>query len=287
MTKLLTREQTRGMGSFVITLALPALIVKGMAGHTLGTIVNPEFLIAYTAGSLASFSLGFIVFRKRLKQDLSGSAMAALGVSASNTGFIGYPVAAMVIGPSAAVGVAMAIMVETIVMIPLAQALADAGQSQSKTKLKTVAQTTRRLVKSPLIIAIASGLLLSLLGLQLPAIPMQVIDMLAVASAPVALFVIGGTLYGLKARGLMAEVTLITVGKLIVHPLAIALAFLLAPSLEPSLKIAGVLFASAPMLSIYPIFGQRYGLEQRSAAALLVTTVVSFVSISIVIGLVT
>ncbi|HUG57662.1 MAG TPA: AEC family transporter, partial [Candidimonas sp.] len=236
MSKLVTREQIRGMGSFVITLALPALIIKGMADSPIDDIVNPGFLLAYSAGSLASFSLGFFILRKQRKQSLGNSAIASLGMSASNTGFIGYPIAAMVVGPSAALGVAMAIMVETVIMIPLAQTLADAGHSQTSAKLKTLLQTAKRLARSPLIIAIATGLTLSLLELQLPAVAMKVIDMLAVASAPVALFVIGGTLYGLKARGLMADVAMIAAGKLIIHPTAIALAFLLAPSLDPNLK---------------------------------------------------
>lgn len=287
MSKLVTREQIRGMGSFVITLALPALIIKGMADSPIDDIVNPGFLLAYSAGSLASFSLGFFILRKQRKQSLGNSAIASLGMSASNTGFIGYPIAAMVVGPSAALGVAMAIMVETVIMIPLAQTLADAGHSQTSAKLKTLLQTAKRLARSPLIIAIATGLTLSLLELQLPAVAMKVIDMLAVASAPVALFVIGGTLYGLKARGLMADVAMIAAGKLIIHPTAIALAFLLAPSLDPNLKTAGILFASAPMLSIYPILGQRYGQEERCAAALLVSTVFSFITISLVIALVT
>lgn len=283
--QLVTREQIRGMGSFVITLALPALIIKGLAERPFHEIVNIEFLLAYAAGSLASFGLGFFVFRKRLKQDISSSAMAGLGMSASNSGFIGYPVAAMVVGPSAALGVAMAIMVETIVIIPMAQALAETGQHSGAPRRVVLLRTAKRLTKSPIIIAIATGLALSLLELRLPLIGMQVVGMLAGASAPVALFVIGGTLYGLKARGLMADITQIAIGKLIAHPIAIFLAFLLVPNMDPSLKTAGLLFASAPMLSIYPILGQRYGLEERCAAALLVSTVLSFATISLLLGL--
>lgn len=285
--QLVTREQIKGMGSFVITLALPALIIKGMAERPIHDIVNVTFLLAYAAGSIASFSVGFFVFRKRLKQDVSSSAMAGLGMSASNTGFIGYPVAAMVVGPSAALGVAMAIMVETVVIIPLAQTLAEAGRHSGAPRLAIVLRTAKRLTKSPLIIAIAFGLVLSLLEVKLPLISLKVIDMLAGASAPVALFVIGGTLYGLKARGLMTDITQIAIGKLIVHPIAIFLAFLLVPAMDPALRTTGLLFASAPMLSIYPIFGQRYGLEERCAAALLVSTVLSFATISLLIGVLT
>ncbi len=287
MSRLVTREQLRGMGSFVITLALPALIIKGMAQSAIHEIVNPQFLIAYSAGSLASFAAAFLVFRKRGKQSRATSSMAGLGVSASNSGFIGYPIVAMAVGAPAAVGVAMAIMVETLLIIPLAQTLAETDQNHATSRLNNLLQTARRLAKSPLIIAITVGLLISLFELRLPEIGLKVIDMLASASAPVALFVIGGTLYGLKARGLMADVAKIALGKLLLHPAAMFAAFLLVPAIDPALKTAGILFASAPMLSIYPVFGLRYGMEERCAAALLVSTILSFLTITFWIAILT
>jgi malonate transporter len=45
-----------------------------------------------------------------------------------------------------------------------------------------------------------------------------------------------------------------------------------------------VIFAAAPMLSMYPILGMRYGLEDRCSAALLLCTALSFLTVSVVIG---
>jgi hypothetical protein len=109
------------------------------------------------------------------------------------------------------------------------------------------------------------------------------IGMLAMASAPVALFVIGGSLVGLAIGPLLGEVAPIAIGKLVVHPL-IVFAFLLAmPPIEPTLRAALVAYASMPMLSIYPILAQRYGREGFFAAALLLTTLLSFATINVVL----
>ncbi|MNG30533.1 hypothetical protein D3C84_1161650 [compost metagenome] len=67
---------------------------------------------------------------------------------------------------------------------------------------------------------------------------------------------------------MLADVVQITLGKLVLHPLAVALAFALVPGIDPQLRIAGLLIASAPMFSIYPLIGQPYGLESRCAAVL-------------------
>jgi hypothetical protein len=74
-------------------------------------------------------------------------------------------------------------------------------------------------------------------------------------------------------------------GKLIVHPLAVLAGLLLFVPADPTLRIAAVLIASAPMLSIYPIFGARHALQGFCAATLLVATLSSSVTTSVTIWL--
>lgn len=284
---LLNREQIRGMGGFVINFALPALVFKALADRSIGEVLNVPYLLAYALGSLTVFGLGFAISRWLRKEGLSASALSAMGMSVSNSGFIGYPIVAMALGPPAAVALALGMLVENLLMIPLALALAEAGTQGSSPTLAVVRETARRLLKNPVIIAISLGLALSLLEVRLPIILATTIDMLAKASAPVALFVIGGVLYGVKTRGVLLDVGQIAVGKLLLHPLAVFASFWLLAPIDPQLMVAGVLFASTPVMSIYPILGQRFGLEGRSAAALVVSTCLAFFSISALVAILT
>src|SRR5690606_20273406 len=52
MTGLISRDTTRGMGIFVITIALPALIVRGMANRSLSESMDLDFLAGYGLASL-------------------------------------------------------------------------------------------------------------------------------------------------------------------------------------------------------------------------------------------
>lgn len=284
---LLSREQMRGLGVLVINFALPALLLKALTERRLDEVLNWPYLAAYALASLSLFAAGFAVARWWRGQGQSASAILAMGMSVSNSGFIGYPIAVMVLGQTAAVAMALGMLVENLLLIPLALALAEAGAQRGNGGWALVRETGLRLARNPLILAIGLGLLLSLLQIRLPAVPFKVVDMLASASAPVALFVIGGSLYGLKTRGMAADVTQAALGKLILHPLALLVAFLLLPGVEPQLMVAGLLFASAPMMSIYPILGQRFGLEERCAAALVAATVLAFFSISGLLALLT
>lgn len=120
---------------------------------------------------------------------------------------------------------------------------------------------------------------------QLPEPVLRAVNLFAVSSAGLSLFVIGGTLVGLPLGGMGQQIMPMVLGKLVLHPLAVfaavmALPLVGFPAREPSLRLAAVLLAAMPMMSIYPILAQSHGKENLGAAALLVTTVVSFFSLS-------
>ncbi|MBG0842776.1 AEC family transporter [Ectopseudomonas toyotomiensis] len=281
---LVNRDQVRGMGTFVIYFALPSLVFKALAERSLSEVLNGPYLAAYAMASLSLFGIGLLLARRWRGQGLSSSAILAMGMAVPNSGFVGYPIAVMVIGPTAALAMALGMLVENLLMIPLALAIAEAGRQDGQ-GWTVVRETALRLLRNPLIIAIVLGLGMSLLELRLPVVPARVIDMLAAASAPVALFVIGATLNGMKIGGIAADLAQTSIGKLILHPLLMFAALSLVPGVDPMLMVAGVLFASAPMLSVFPILGQRFGLEERCAAALVGCTVLAFFSISALLAL--
>ncbi|OLU27410.1 permease [Pseudomonas sp. PA15(2017)] len=281
MGGLLNREQVRGIGAFVITFAMPALLIKTLGTSPIQQTMVPGYLLAYAFGSLAAFILAFGVSRWVRGDNLSGSAINAMGMSVSNSGFVGYPLVAAAIGSPAVLGMAMGMLIENLLMIPLALMLAEAGKQQGGGGLKVLGMTFGRLLKNPVIIGIIIGLCVSLLGIEIPPLLFKPIDMLAGVSAPLALFVIGAGLFGMKARGVWVDAAWISGGKLILHPLAVLCAFMLVPGVDPVMKTVGVLFACSPMMSIFPILGQRFGLEDRCSATLLVATVLSFVTISV------
>jgi len=281
MGGLLNREQVRGIGAFVITFAMPALLIKTLGTAPIQQTLLPGYLLAYAFGSLAAFAAAFSVSRWLRGDNLSGSAINAMGMSVSNSGFVGYPLVAAAIGSPAVLGMAMGMLVENLLMIPLALLLAEAGKQQGGGGLNVLGVIFGRLLKNPVIIGILVGLGVSLLGIEIPPLLFKPIDMLAGVSAPLALFVIGAGLFGMKARGVWVDAAWIASGKLIVHPLAVLCAFLLVPGIDPVMKAVGVLFACSPMMSIFPILGQRFGLEDRCSATLLVATVLSFFTISL------
>ncbi|TWG93022.1 hypothetical protein L598_004500000020 [Mesorhizobium sp. J18] len=278
-TGIIDKATNRALGAFALYVALPALIFKALSQRSIGEIVRADYLVAYAAASLVVFALVFATARFLRGETMAGSAMRALGGSVSNSGFIGYPVAAMVLGEIAGVALALNMVVENIIMIPLALTLAEAGEGKGG-MWAAILQSLRRLLRNPFMISIFVGLVFALSGLTLPEPVFRAIDMVATAAGPVALFVIGGTLVGIRVKSLVFDLISVSFAKLLLHPLAVFVAFMLVGASDRDLLTAAVLFASVPVITVYAVLGERYGEGEICAAILLAGTTASFFTIT-------
>lgn len=282
---LFERSDMRILGRFVINLALPALIVSALSQRTLAEILRGDYLLACAGGALISFFLILFWFFRIRGRGIQESALTAMGATISNSAFIGLPIVVQVVGPVASVALALNMVVENIVMLPLALILADlAGRRQGSmwARLRDIGWS---LVKNPIIVAISCALALSLLQTSLPPVLAKPIDMLGLAAAPVALFSIGGNLAGSRLGGVLSDVGQIVGAKLLLHPFGVAVIALSLPAMDPLLQAAAIMYASMPMFSIYPLFGMKYGMEVFCSAAVVAATLASFVSITVLIWL--
>lgn len=280
------KADIRVLGRFVIQLALPALLFKSLSERSFGEIINLDYLGAYALGSLAALAVacGGALFLKNLSRPALG--MVAVGSALSNSGFIGFPLVLQFLGSGATVAIALSMLVENLVILPTSLIIAESARGDGRSRTQALLALFSGLLRNPLILAIVAGILCSLLQIRLPVPVGRVVDMFAAASGAVALFVIGGTLVGLHPGGDMPRILWVCFGKLVVHPLAVALLMVAFAPADPVLRTAGILIASLPMLSIFPILGQKYDEESWCASGLLVATVSSFVTLSLVMWLV-
>jgi predicted permease len=268
------------MGAFVMNFALPCLLIRALAQRDLTEVIEPVYLLAYGGGSILLFAFGYLYALKVAGKGKANATLQGLGMSMCNSGFVGYPGASQVLGPTAEIALALCVIIENLVMMPLVLVLGDSAQNNGQSRMQVLGKAFINLGRNPIIIGIMIGLVISLSGITLPSPIFRVIDMLASASGPVALFVIGGRLVGLKLKGLRTDMARIVSAKLLLHPIAVFVLIYFLPEIDPTLRIACVAFACSPMLSIYPIFGQRYGHEGLCAASLMMATSLSFITIS-------
>jgi len=277
------KTDMRAFGTFVVKVAMPALLFNALSQRSLSDILNSEYVAAYALASLITLILSVTLALKVLKTTRSMSACMGLGMTCSNSGFVGYPIALLSLGPIAGVSLALNMIVENLIIIPLMLAWAETGSGQQRWH-QIFIQTLKGMLKNPMIWGIVLGFAFSWFSIQLPASLSRAVTLFAQASGALSLFVIGGSLVGLPVRGMESRVAQITFGKLIVHPLVMwAVLTWLIPISDPVLRTAVLLTCAMPIMGIYPILTQKHGHDGLSAAALLVTTMASFVTLNLLL----
>lgn len=285
---LFEASDMRVLGRYVLYLALPALLFRALSQRQFTEIVNTSYVAAYLGGTLAMVVLGYLVTRKVLGQDRATAAFSAMGMSCPNSGFVGYPILLLTFPSIAGTVLALNMFVENIVIVPLLLMLAERARGAEAHPLAVLWGALKRLAVNPIVIALAAGLVVSISGLPLPQPFVKSVDLFASSSAALSLFFIGGTLVGLPVAGMAGRVVPVVIGKLVAHPLimlaSVSLVALsgLAPIPSP-FREAVILSAAMPIFGIYPILAQKYEREGFSAIALLATTVVSFVTVSLLL----
>lgn len=280
------KADMRAFGTFVIKVSMPALLFNALAQRKVGDILNAEYLAAYALASVITLTLS-IVWAVRVGQfSRSLSSCFAMGMCCPNSGFVGYPVMLLSLGPVAAVaGVALALnmMVEILIIIPLLLAWAETDNGQNRWQ-GIVFQTFRGMMNNAMIWGIVLGFLFSWFEIQLPPSLSRSVHLFAQASGALSLFVIGGSLVGLPVKGMGPRVAQIAMGKLLLHPAIMLLVlWYVLPIQDPVLRTAALLTCAMPMFGIYPIMTRKHGHDGLSAAALLVTTIASFFSLNVLL----
>ena len=279
------------LGRFIINIALPALLVAALSRSGLSEILRLDYLAACAGAELCAYALVFgLVLRRR---GLQKSALLGMGAAVSNTAFMGFSIVVQVVPTVAALTVALNLLVENVLVLPLALALADLGAQDGQDGRSGIGRRlwalACSLMRTPFILAILAGLALSILGLRPPEPVLRALDMLGAAAAPAALFAIGGNLAGSRLarseREQVRDMGLIAGIKLILHPLMAAALVCALPGLSPELRVAAITFAAMPTFALYPMFCLKYGMEQFCSAVVVISTLCSFATITVALWL--
>ena len=274
------------LSAFVIRICIPALVFAAVARGGGDGALGWNFMLGYAVASLAVVGIGAVAMRRFFGRPAPLSVILGLGMAASNSAFIGFPVASMVFGDAAIRVFAWIIVVENMIVIPLAVTLADAVQSRGRSVVEAVRDIGLGFLRNPLVVALAAGLLILAAGIELGEPVSRTLDMIVAVAPGVALFVVGGAVASYPLADVWGEVAAISAGKLVLHPLAVWGALAILPGIEPGMVQMGVLFAAMPMMSIFPIFARRYGGQPLAATALIGATVFSFVTVNLLILLI-
>ena len=286
----------RVMGTFVVNIALPCLLFATLSHRAIADVVTPTYLAAYGVSILVTAGLGMLWARRVRGMAPARSVIVAMGMSCPNSGFVGFPVLLLALPAVAPQVLAMNMVIENLLTLPLLMALADQAAGVGAPWHRTLVQILGRLVRNPLVIGLVAAVAMSLSGVPVPGVLDRTVTLFAQVSGGLSLFAIGASLGGRRAGeapriGLgqrLAEIAPITLVKLVLHPVItiavlVGLALMGLPALTPELRTAVILSTAMPMLSIYPILALRYGHEELASLAVAVTTLATAITLTVLL----
>ncbi|MGF1699558.1 AEC family transporter [Photobacterium makurazakiensis] len=268
---------------FVLYISMPSIIIVNIIQMDFFTGLNVNYLTVYTLTGLTAMLIGMVGSRLIFNHSWGNTAVNSLGCGMPNSAFIGLPIAMQVFDSSVVEAFLMCILIENLILIPLSLVFIESTNVEEKLNArKTFIAITSRMLKSPIIIAIIIGVSINLFTLTVPSFLVETLSILSKTSMGLALFVIGGALAHSKILDDLNRTLFISSVKLIVCPV-LAITFTLFLPLDDDLKLAIIIFTAAPMMSIYPVIGGKYGQQVFCASTLLITTILSSVTITSII----
>lgn len=279
--RIFSRVELDGLGRFVVKIGMPMMVFHAIATRPIADVFKPEYFYGYTLASGLLFFISWYASKRR-GLDPKLAALNGLAVGMSNSGFVGYPLLLMAVGSQAGVYFAMNVLTENLLILPLMFIFLDLAKGGQTNYRALLTRIGKNLLGNPIIIAMPIGLIFAFGWLPLPAFAEKLSAMLAAATSPLALFMIGGNLYGMSIRGNLGDMAWVTFGKLALCPLTVFLCLWLTGA-DKDMMFAGLLFAATPMASLYALFGSIHGFAKETSGAMLMATLLSIIPISLVL----
>jgi malonate transporter and related proteins len=278
-----------GLNAFVLYFALPCMLFRFGMNTPVLDLLSPAMLLVWMVCAL--LMVGFtIAVTLSARINLKDSAFGALVAAFPNTGFMGVPLLVSLLGDAAAGPAICTILVDLFLTSSLCIAIAQAHDAAGHAARSAALRVLKGTLSNPLPWAIALGAAASALGFKLGGPPGAVVDMLATAASPVALFTIGAVLWraGQHAHRRTAKRDYLPVAalKLCLHPLLVfgtaAVALKLGATLSSFQIMTMTLVAALPSASNVSILAERYRADNgRIARIIMSSTVAAFLTFSL------
>jgi hypothetical protein len=275
-----------GLMVFTQKFAIPCLLFSGVANLDLGAEFDLALLAAFYAGSTANFLLGLFGARFLFGRPWPDCVAIGFVPLFANSVLLGLPITERAYGAGALDANFAIISVHAAFCYMLGITTMEIVKSGGLRGVSTVRLVTAAMFRNALMIGVGLGFVVNFIGLPIPGVMQDALDLMIRAALPAALFGLGGILYRYKPEGDAWIVAFICALALILHPaITYTLGATVADLSEAQLRSAVVTAAMAPGINSY-LFANMYGVARRVAAtSVLVATAATILTASAWIAL--
>ena len=272
--KILGDNARQVLSSLTFFVASPALLFETLSKARLQEVFAEPLLVTAVA-AIATAGVFFAIVKFWLKRSLPESLMSSMSASLANSANLGIPIAVYVLGDASYV--APLLIFQLAFFTPLFLMLLDSSTSAHRT---TPLSLAFMILRNPMIVGSALGLVVAGTGWQVPPLVMEPIHLIGGAAIPAMLIAFGMSLNGsrpLQAAAARRVDTLLASGfKLGVQPAVAYLFARFALGMEGQALFAVVVTSGLPTAQNVFVAASRYKTALTVAKdTVLITTVVA------------
>ena len=283
----LTKQPIDALGwlnTFIIYFALPALFFKLLAKTPIEQLASWSFIFANIGITFTIFTFTFILGIINARGSIGEATIQGLAGAYGNIGYMGPAIAILALGEKAAIPVAIIFCFENVMHFAIAPAMMAVSGLKKQSTPQLIIDIIKKIIFHPFIMATAVGVFAASINFTPPVPITRLIDYLAQAAAPCALFAMGVTLALRPLKRTPWSLSYIVSLKLIVHPILMYVGLSYAGNFDATWMFAAVLLASLPTATNVFVIAQQYDVWVESASAsVLVTTSGSVITVSLLL----
>ena len=286
----ITRQPAEALGwmnTFIIYAALPALFFKLVSRTPIEDLARIDFIATDIAATYLVYAVLFLIAWLR-RNSFGDSTIQAFAGAYGNIGYMGPGLALLAFGEAAAVPVALIVCFENAMHFIVAPAMMAVAGGDKRPPAQVGFEVVRKVALHPFILSTALGFLVAASGLEPPLAFQRLVDYLAQAAAPCALFAMGVTLALRPLKRVPVEIGYLSLVKLVLLPATVYVVLSAAGDFDPVWVYSAVLLAGLPTATNVFVISQQYGVwQERASATVLITTALSVLTLPVLLYLIT
>ena len=269
------------MNFFIIYVALPCLFFQLLSKTPIEKLTEWRFIAASMIATYTIFGLVFLVAYSRGSREISVPTIQGLAAAYGNIGYMAPGIALLAFGEAAAVPLALIFCFENLMHFIVAPLFMAISGNDKRAPFIVARDAAAKILLHPFILATIVGVSAAALHWQPPQAVSSMVEILARAAAPCALFAMGVTLAMRPLNGVPIELGYIVPMKLIGHPIMCYFMMMAFGDFDPVWVATAVLLASLPTATNVFVLAQQYNVwVERASATILVTTMISVFTVT-------
>lgn len=248
----------KGITLFVFNVAIPALLFKTVATMEPQQAAPWGLWLAFFGGLAITWLIAAFASRFFDTLSVSGGAAASMAAGFGNLALLGTPLALSHYGPVVAIPLGMILSIHAPVLWFTAMLHRELSRHTGSFSLaRTGKELFLNLATNAIVLGLIAGSLWRVTGLGLHPIAGSMLDMLAAASVPTALFALGVSLAGYSLKGAWSGMFAIIGLKMVLMPILVFIMVRYVVTIPPLWAQVAVLFAAMPTGANAFLFAHR------------------------------